>query len=501
MPSSIVLLFILSIIGGSLGLKNVEYNKSIVTPKEAAKAAKKEARKANKANVATGTDSGIISDNSKEIIPNKAFLKEGDASPENFSKNEGVPYSVALLDPDNIYPLVLLFPEETMYLKQEAVIQTQSGLYCVIQILDGEIDPDMVNIAQISEIDGKETIFLIDQTYEEYQTIGCIYGGLLNGDDESVNELLNTATTQESPQVAKVKKPSKKGNIIGLSLMSVYYCVWIILAFLGMFLGNDLLWTGSTAAQTKALNFVTGLIMLALAPGLGFFIALKAPFKRNKVAVISIIATSLALMLIMDILYFVLKAPYNEVLIGSSNVSSIANASVMLTVSLFLGQFGLIFLYGISLLHIDAFSFRKLDAGKCPYTSFGPVIIHLGKQLACGIVNILISVLRFKEKHTTAFLVIGTIALTLCIFVSAAVLIALIIILVIFAIILAFTATFSYMHVPQSNTSKTVEINDGGVVRTLTFKSSDFFSGRDIYVSDNLQTWYTDDGGYSFYQE
>lgn len=473
---------LLYLIGGIVGLSKI-----------------KKLKKINIEASAKVSDNTDVDCNENRILA--AYLKNGDTEYENLTRNAELSYSEVLLDKNNNYPLVAHLQNKDIYFKQEAVIQTNSGLFCMVTPLQDGVNHELVGMFAVIDNNGQEDLAIVDESFPEYNEIGNIYGSLLNGNFDG-NAIQNTDNFNPNDETltATIKTPSKTGSIIMCCIISLYYLALTILGFLGMFLGKDILWSGNTPELTKALNFVTGLIILALIPSIGFYISIKGPFKRNKVSLITIISVSLALMIIIDILYFVFKTPYDEVLRNSQSISKFANDSVILTVSLFIGQIGLILLYGLSLVHINTSRFVKLKAGKCASNSFGQVILHLAKEICYGFINLMKSVLKFKEKHTTAFLVIGTIALTLCLFVSVDVLIALVIALVIFGIVLIFSRFISGLYSPASTPSFNLT-DDSGSNRTLTYHSYDYYQSQDVYKDDIGQYWRTQDGGKTFFRQ
>lgn len=436
----------------------------------------------------------------------KSFVKKGICSADTINANDKISYSEVLLNKENIYPIKIAFQDCDAYFCQVATIVNDGKLYCAMTDVADGIESEDVYFFECSTLGSEEILRPISHTEDIYTVLGQSYNGLLiteNSESQEPKEEIeniSTPNTVTDKQFGKINNKTKNTSIILFSVMSIYYLVFLALAIAGIFSGTDLLWTGNSPAQTKALNVVTGMLMITTIPTYGIYLALRSPFKFRKKTIITILIISLTLMVYLDLMYFMSKRSYNGELAQSFKIFKKIPDSIMLTVSMFLSQVGIILCYAMTFIHNDISKLKSTKVEKCKSNKFGKVMVHLAKEICFGILNIIKAIIRFKEKNAAAFIFLSTVAFTLCLFVSTGVLIGLLAFIISAGIMMLFLGTLSVLYMPTTRYSYSV-VTENGSTRILNYDSYDTFNSRDRYRDDCGNFWFTTDNGTTFYKD
>ncbi len=176
------------LIGGILGLSNLSSGKEMTEKGETSAAA--------------GGRSAFFGRN--------IFLKQGNASPENLNRNEWTYYADILLDPTNVYPIIILVSDGRVYMRQKATIQLEEGLFCMVSGIGPEYPPDMI-IPMRCNIEGnRQYMSFVDQNDPVREKLLVIYGQLPDekerGISPSYSEVSSVAAADAPVQ------PSGKGG-------------------------------------------------------------------------------------------------------------------------------------------------------------------------------------------------------------------------------------------------------------------------------------------------
>lgn len=253
-------------------------------------------------------------------------------------------------------------------------------------------------------------------------------------------------------------QPTKKKQT-SFYVITALCASWLIMGLLGIITpSTGLLWTPDNAERCVAANLVTGYIMVASSFTYLAYIAFCGKFDFSKKTKTILIASSIGVMVLADVLYFIIFGSQLDIL-KSSMLAKFMYAelpdNITFTIGLFATELGLLSL-NISPLFVNSKKFGNFLQSKKGKTVIG--------------------ILYFM--------------FTWGIFIAIGIVITLIVIAIVIAIILIVAELYTPTPHP------TYEISVDGFSRTLTYDSYD--NGHDRYKDDVGGYWITDDNGKTF---
>lgn len=335
------------------------------------------------------------------------------------------------------------------------------------------------------------------EEYVEAATAGCTVENSATSQEVGSDETY--ATTQNSAAVrqANVKSGTKLSDKIFFIAVCVLYAAFLIMGIVGMAApSSGLLWSSGDMAELEiiAANFITGLAILPMCATVGLFIAFCSPLKTNRKAMFITLGVTAAVMLVLDIVFFVVKSTADEgmyelILSASNAINGNLSDSTAISVSLILSQVGVILIYALKFVPVNPDKIAKLS-GRIE-NSGGSELVDAGNKVIAMLLNCLKAILRFRYKHERAFVFIATFMMTFGVFVSLYVIVVAIVLVVIVGLVIFFGKF--YVDTPRRD----YVIIEGGYERVLKYNG--YYLGSDKYVDDIGRTWFTDDNGSTFY--
>ncbi len=147
-----------------------------------------------------------------------AFTKQGDYSPENFDKNDGLSVMDVLLDPNNLYPVKI----GDMLFAQVAVIPAKEALFAMFfKIENNDLVPGIYFVAGAYE-EGKEVFYSINTDSPYSVPMEEIFLALKDG--EMQNEPI------------PISFSSPKGKKVAFGFMTAFYTLLLALGIVGCFI-------------------------------------------------------------------------------------------------------------------------------------------------------------------------------------------------------------------------------------------------------------------------
>lgn len=276
-----------------------------------------------------------------------------------------------------------------------------------------------------------------------------------NDYDEKVKTVGN-----EIENIMEVKEMKKDKKNIFFWLTTILIIVWLFLGFIGVISpSSGLLWTiNDDEISNKAINIVTGYIMIASAFTYLIFLAECNQFKFSKKLKLIFISIGIGLSLIMDIVYFMVFQEQLEILAYTNQTDFIyakLGDGTTLTIAMFVSQIALI---------AAGFYSRSYD----------------------------------KDKKTPIIVFIVYIISTFLIFVAVGVAVTLAVIAIVFIAI----KIIAYLCLNSASIHNAYTITDRmGQTRTLTYYEYDSNRGVERYKDDLGYYWIKDKDSDNFYEE
>lgn len=309
---------------------------------------------------------------------------------------------------------------------------------------------------------------------------------------------------------------SRKGNKAMTVIMIISYALLFLAGVLFAVvpaMGDVVSGIGIAQKETSRAYAITlGAMWLALTPSIGYYFAFNSTNgaskkKRTTIAVITtvlLVMTTAAFFAVINLVdvgddLFALKIKdYYELEVDEKGS---ADDTWFIPLTMVFGVAGIMICYLLTLFRID---YEKIKAKKSEQKSDGffHLVLRVLTSIICFIVVFAKLVLKFKEKHVNAFIVVVTVLLTWLVFFTAFIFAIICIALFIGAIVLLLSGACSLMYTSPVR-RKQIEVYDGGVKLTLTHNpySTGDNCMQEVYEDAYGGVWYSDDGGNNVYKK
>lgn len=437
----------------------------------------------------------------------KKHDKPVDFSKDGSKTNEGViedNYSTAFYDEANLSPFKVVFPDATIFYRQNAVLRIGDRLFVAGNDLSGNVRSELIFFFEIVvDENGKEKLNPVYAGTEEHTTLTEKYYVLTNGGLRP-DTLREESQTGGSPATARANAinstndriPVKARNVI-MIIIFVLYGITLVLGILTATTGIlDKAFSSTVEGATKevgrAYGITMGLIWITAFPSVGYYVVFASPIDLKKRSKIIITICSIALSVIIDIVFFVVTKDYRTLLDSSDKW--------FLPFTVVAGSVCSFICFLLTSLRTNASSIRGIG-GQSLSEANG--LFEVLRAMFRDIVNFLLRVaayiLYFKDAFTTVYALIAALLFTLLLPFTTFVVAIIIIILAVCTLALFFAGFVSYSYDGTTNTAYSVYEN--GYERILTYHSHDTFRSRDVYRDDTGDYWYTNDNGETFYKD
>ena len=461
------------------------------------------------------------------------FLKEGLTQSETIIEAD---YSKSFYDENNLNTFKVIFPDATVLYRQQAVLRIANRLFVAGNDISGNTDPELIFFFEvITEGDGEKLVPIVSGTEEQplltdkyYKLIGHVAPATIQSEETSpdiesvdINAQIQTQDGLSQDTNAKIqiqenssqkisahdqtqdRIPQKTRKIIMIIIFALY-AVTLILGILtattGM-LDSALSSTveGATKEVGRAYGVIMGLVWVTTLPSVGYYIAFASPVKANKRGKFFIVAGSVILSIILDIVFFAVTKNYRPLLDS--------NDKWFIPFTVVAGSVCSLVCYLLTVMRTDALSLKEIG-GKSVKDSNG--LLEVLRAVFVGILNFLLKattfILRFKDVFTDVYALIAAILFTLLLPFTTFVVSFIIIALAICTLVLKFAGFVHFAYEDpaygyDSKGNRMYSVYENGSERILTYNSYDTFSSRDVYIDDIGNYWYTLDNGETFQKE
>lgn len=253
--------------------------------------------------------------------------------------------------------------------------------------------------------------------------------------------------------------------------------------------------------SAKAYAVTIGSMWIALTPSIGYYFATISPCNLGKKGKVVIAIITTLLLVALTVLFFVV---INKVKADGFAIKLYHEAEGsdvwFIPLSMVFAVLGIMICYALTLFKINPDNINDI---KSEQNGSGLVhlIGHIFKSLIGLILKLIKAILKFKEKHTNAFIVLATILLTWLVFFTAFIFAIICIAMLVGAIIMYFAGVLSLAGSSEYD-SNYLEVYADGEKLTLEYQP---YVGEDryeqVYKDNRGGIWYSTDGGSTVYRK